>query len=177
MPQKEGFGLTQLFLCSKIDINIAIKKGLTFDGSGDILRSLEAHAMTPKAMRVSVNRIQDNKIYTTTVRLPSDLHDEVKSVLKEDAFGSFNELLVAAVENLLRVLREKAVDLQFARMADDENYQKVAINLYNLFENSAAEEHARAPGQSVPQVVNAWSEGLARAAVRSDPRPSIKARG
>jgi len=134
--------------------------------------------MTPKAQRENANPITDNKIHTTTVRIPSELHTEVRAVLDEGAFGSFNELLVAAVQNLLKVRRERAVDQQFARMAEDENYQKVAINLYNLFENSALEEHAREAGQSATQAAETlWSEDLDQAALLSAPRPSVKAGG
>src|SRR6266478_2375231 len=104
--------------------------------------------MTSKAQRENAKHITDSKIHTTTVRIPSALHKEVKAVVDGGAFGTFNELLVAAVQNLLKALREKVVDQQFACMAEDENYQKVAINLYNLFENSALEEHTRAAGQS-----------------------------
>jgi Arc/MetJ-type ribon-helix-helix transcriptional regulator len=132
--------------------------------------------MTSKAQRENANPITDSKIHTTTVRIPSELHNEVKTVLDGGAFGSFNELLVAAVQNLLKAHRERAVDQQFARMAEDENYQKVAINLYNLFENSALEEHARAAGQSAAEAAKTlWSEDLDRAALLSTPRPSVKA--
>ena len=133
--------------------------------------------MTSKAQRENAKPITDSKIHTTTVRIPSELHNEVKAVVDGGAFGTFNELLVAAVQNLLKALREKVVDQQFACMAEDENYQKAAINLYNLFENSAREEHARAAGQSVTQIENARSEDLNRIALLSNSQPSIKDRG
>ena len=76
--------------------------------------------MTPKAQREKVNPTIDSKIHTTTIRIPNELHHEVKIVLDEGAFGSLNELLVAAVQNLLKARRVKAVDQQFARMAEDE---------------------------------------------------------
>jgi Arc/MetJ-type ribon-helix-helix transcriptional regulator len=134
--------------------------------------------MAPKAQREKANHIIDSKIHTTTVRISNELHNEVKAVLDGGAFGSFNELLVAAVQNLLRARRERAVDQQFAQMAEDENYQKVALNLYNLFENSALEEHARTAGQSAAEVATAmWSEDLDPAGLLSTPRPSVKAGG
>ena len=134
--------------------------------------------MTPKAQREKSNPIIDSKIHMTTVRIPRELHNEVKAVLDEGAFGSFNELLVAAVQNFLKVLRDRAVDAQFARMAEDENYQKVALNLYNLFENSALEEHAKVVGRSAAEAARTlWSEDLERAALLSTPRPIVKAGG
>jgi hypothetical protein len=151
---------------------------LTSDVAIGILRLLEGHAMTPKAQRDKSNPIAYSKIHTTTVRIPSELLNEVKNVLRGDAFDSFNDLLVAAVRHFLKVLRERAVDEQFARMAEDENYQKVALNLYNLFENSALEEHARGAGQSAAQAAETlWSEDLDHAALLSAPRPSVKAGG
>jgi len=134
--------------------------------------------MTPKAPRENDNSITDTKIHTTTVRIPSELHTEVKAVVDAGVYDNVNQLLVAAVQELLKVLRERAVDQQFARMANDENYQKVAIDLYNLFENSALEEHGTEAGQSAAQAVETlWSEDLDQAALLSAPRPSVKAGG
>jgi Arc/MetJ-type ribon-helix-helix transcriptional regulator len=116
-------------------------------------------------------------MHTTTVRISNELHNEVKAVLDEGAFGSFNELLVTAVRNLLRARRERAVDQQFAQMGEDENYQKVALNLYNLFENSALEENVRTAAQSRAEVAVTWPENLDQTGLLSTPRPSVKAGG
>jgi Arc/MetJ-type ribon-helix-helix transcriptional regulator len=132
--------------------------------------------MKAKAQRENRNQIIDIKVHTTTVRIPTELHKEVKAVLEGGAFGNFNELLVAAVQDLLRVRRESAVDQQFAQMAEDENYQKVAINLYNLFENSAVEEHTKAAEQEAAQAAEAVPEEFNRAAF-STALPHLKARG
>jgi len=130
--------------------------------------------MAPKTQRERAKLITGKRTYTTTVRMPVELHDELKIVLDQGAFGSFNELLVSAVQNLLKALRERAVDQQFARMAEDENYQKVALNLYNLFENSALEEQATAV--RIGGAKKQWPEGLGQAALRSIP-PIIKVGG
>lgn len=134
--------------------------------------------MTTKAQRENRKQGAENKVHTTTVRIPTDLHNEVKAVLKGSTFGNFNELLVAAVKNQLKVLRESAVDRQFAQMAEDENYQKVAINLYNLFEENAVEERTKAAGRSAVQAAEALRvEEFNRAALFSNARPYVKAGG
>jgi len=105
--------------------------------------------------------------------MPNELHEEVKALLDSGAFSSFNELLVASLKDYLKVIREKALDEQFARMAKDENYQRVALDLYNLFENS--EQHARAARATVAE--GQWAENLNPEALLSTPRPTIKAGG
>jgi Arc/MetJ-type ribon-helix-helix transcriptional regulator len=134
---------------------------------------LEDYAMTPKAQRERTKSSVDSKIHTTTVRMPSELYEEVKALLDSGAFGSFNELLVASLKEYLKVIREKALDEQFARMAEDENYQRVALDLYNLFENS--EQHARAAKATAAE--GQWAENLNPVALLSTPRPTIKAGG
>lgn len=86
------------------------------------------------------------KIVQSTVRLPEPLYQQVKELLDKghlDA-GSFNEVMVSALRELVRVTQEKLLDAQFAGMATDEKYAEQCRVL--------AGEFARADWEALPGV-------------------------
>ena len=74
---------------------------------------------------------------TTTVRMPRDLYEQARTAAKKiGAASSLNDFLIEAVEEKLRQLKEQEIDLAFAEMGKDEDYQREAITLTQSFEKS-----------------------------------------
>ena len=77
------------------------------------------------------------QLQTTTVRLPRDLYEQARTAAKKTGTASsLNDFLIEAVEEKLRQLREQEIDLAFAAMGKDEDYQREAIALTRSFEKS-----------------------------------------
>jgi hypothetical protein len=78
---------------------------------------------------------------TTTVRLPRPVYDQAKCVVDKEKGGagttiSLNDLIVTAITAYLRMYKRRQIDLQFAGMAEDSDYQKEARLLAEEFEHS-----------------------------------------
>jgi hypothetical protein len=75
---------------------------------------------------------------TTTIRLPKGVYEQAKAVVKRGSAeaSSINDFLVEAVQEKLRLLREKEIDAAFAGMADDSEYRRSAVEMAQSFEKS-----------------------------------------
>ncbi|MGH2458434.1 MAG: CopG family ribbon-helix-helix protein [Chloroflexota bacterium] len=62
----------------------------------------------------------------TTVTLPSNLLDELDRAVKEGRSRSRNELIANAIRRELAAQKRSAIDAEFAKMADDEEYRTEA---------------------------------------------------
>lgn len=78
------------------------------------------------------------ELRTTTIRLPSRMYDQVKSVVehqKKETSGSLslNDFIVSAITAYLKMYERRKIDAAFADMAEDANYQEEAILLVEEF--------------------------------------------
>lgn len=72
----------------------------------------------------------------TTVTFPRAILERIDRVVTEGAAKNRNELLMMAVEKLLREIEERAIDAAFADMANDPDYQREALRLAAEFEGA-----------------------------------------
>lgn len=74
----------------------------------------------------------------TTVRLPRPLYDEAREFVNRDIVSAenVNEFFVAAICAYVKMIRRKQIDLNFARMAEDADYQKEAKLIAEEFSQS-----------------------------------------
>ena len=78
-----------------------------------------------------------SEFQTTTVRLPYDLYEQVRTAAKKTgAACSLNDFLIAAVAEKLRQMKEQEFDQAFAEMGKDAEYQRESIALARSFEKS-----------------------------------------
>jgi len=75
----------------------------------------------------------------TTLRLPRQLYERVKSHVEREQTGSVNDFIVNALAAYVRALERKAIDDAFSGMANDMQYQREALQLAEQFESSDAE--------------------------------------
>ena len=73
-----------------------------------------------------------------TVRVPRPLYDEAESFVERKIapVESFNDFFVAALLAYVKLLRRKQIDLQFACLAEDADYQKEARLIAEEFNQS-----------------------------------------
>lgn len=64
----------------------------------------------------------------TTVRLPRPLYEEARSFVQKEVSPAenINDFFVAAICAYVKLLRRKQIDSDFARMAEDADYQREA---------------------------------------------------
>jgi hypothetical protein len=74
----------------------------------------------------------------TTLRLPKRVYERAKQAVEAgDADAdSFNDFVVDAIKERLRILREKEIDAAIAEIANDAEYQTSAVLMAREFERS-----------------------------------------
>jgi hypothetical protein len=74
----------------------------------------------------------------TTVRVPKPLYDEAQECVQrsDSPASTFNDLIIAAMFTYLKLMKRKQIDAAFDRMAEDTNYQKVALLTAEEFSSS-----------------------------------------
>ncbi len=87
-----------------------------------------------------------NDTCTTTVRLPRQVYEQAKRVVDREKgtpgpVGSLNDLIVQAVSAYLKMYKRRQIDMAFAAMAKDAEYQKEA--------NLLAEDFAQADWEAL----------------------------
>ena len=82
----------------------------------------------------------------TTVTLPREVYDEVRSLIEENATPSqtVTAFFAAAIAAYVKLLKRKRIDAEFAAMAQDAAYQKQARLLTQEFGSSDWEAFAQA---------------------------------
>ncbi len=83
--------------------------------------------------------LAQNETRTTTVRLPRAVYDQAKLVVDEEkarSGASLNDLFVSAIKAYLKLYRRRQIDAEFAKMAEDTDYQKEATLISEEFEYS-----------------------------------------
>ena len=75
----------------------------------------------------------------TTLRLPKQLYERIKSHVQRDQTVSVNEFIVNALAAYVRAVERKAIDDAFLGMADDKQYQREALMISEQFAASDAE--------------------------------------
>jgi hypothetical protein len=75
---------------------------------------------------MSVATATEKKRVRTTVRMPSKLYDEARKFVDRDLVHAenINDFFVAAICAYVKLLHRKQIDADFAKMAEDADYQK-----------------------------------------------------
>jgi hypothetical protein len=86
----------------------------------------------PVATTISKKRVR------TTVRMPVKLYDEARKFVDRDLVQAenINDFFVAAICAYVKLLHRKQIDADFARMAEDTDYQKDIKLIDEEFGNS-----------------------------------------
>lgn len=89
-------------------------------------------------MEVVMPVAKKDRYSVTTVRLPKRLYERAKHAIKAGSTDaeSFNDFVVDAVRDRLKLLREQEIDAAIAKIADDPDYRESAIQMANEFERS-----------------------------------------
>jgi Arc/MetJ-type ribon-helix-helix transcriptional regulator len=82
-----------------------------------------------------------------TVDLPRELVERADTVVEQGAARSRNQLITQALEAYLHSLEEAEIDARFEAMAQDEPYQRLALELTQEFERSDWEALQLGEGQ------------------------------
>ncbi|MBM3941748.1 MAG: ribbon-helix-helix protein, CopG family [SAR202 cluster bacterium] len=72
----------------------------------------------------------------TTLTLPSQLLEAVDQVVREGKAKSRNQFVTTALRRELAALKRAAIDADFARMKDDQEYQEEALRICKEFATS-----------------------------------------
>jgi len=74
----------------------------------------------------------------TTLRLPRPVYDQAWSIMEQRLTGvtTFNELVIAALMAYIKLAKRKQIDLAFAGMAEDADYQREAQLIAEEFADS-----------------------------------------
>ena len=67
------------------------------------------------------------------VALPSQILAESERAVKNGSFGSINELIIKALKRELAAQKRAEIDAELAKMAEDIEYQKEALQLESEF--------------------------------------------
>jgi hypothetical protein len=91
---------------------------------------------------------KDHRIQTT-IRLPPSVYKRAKSLIEEPGseIGTFNDLVVEALQAFVRSARRRKIDDAFAMMSADAGYQQEARRIAEEFEQSDWEALAPAGKQ------------------------------
>ena len=80
---------------------------------------------------------QVKKYQNTTIRMPTELYEQARRVVRtRQDVSSINELVVEAVKKRLQELSEAEIDAAFAGMATDPDYQRGAVTMAQEFAHS-----------------------------------------
>ena len=82
-----------------------------------------------------------------TVDLPGELVKWADAAVEQGAARSRNQLITQAIEAYLHSLEEAAIDARFKAMADDEAYQKLALQMTQELQHSDWEALQLGEGQ------------------------------
>lgn len=87
---------------------------------------------------MSVATTSSKKRVRTTVRMPVKLYDEARKFVDHDLVQAenINDFFVAAICAYVKLLNRKRVDAEFAKMAEDADYQKEAKLIAEEFSTS-----------------------------------------
>ena len=78
-----------------------------------------------------------SELQTTTVRLPRNLYEQARTAVRRGGVAtSLNDVLIEAVEQKLRQIKEEEIDQAFSEMGRDQEYQEEALALARSFEKS-----------------------------------------
>ncbi len=93
-----------------------------------------------------VSRQSKRRSHSTTIRIPERLYREATAALRQGSTeaGSFNELVIEALEIRLRQLRRERIDAAFEGMSGDESYHRLAREIADEFAFSDYEALLRA---------------------------------
>jgi len=74
----------------------------------------------------------------TTVRIPKNVYEGAKHAIDAGytEADSFNDFVVDAIRERLRILREQEIDAAIAEISNDADYQRDAIRMAREFERS-----------------------------------------
>ena len=75
----------------------------------------------------------------TTISLPDNLVREIDRLIKIGNIKSRNQLIVEALRDKVKQLKDADIDAQFALMADDSDYVEETLNIESEFANADAE--------------------------------------
>jgi hypothetical protein len=83
---------------------------------------------------------RDGRKVQKTLRLPSSLYRQVKTLVKEEnKADSINDFIIAALTAYIKAMHRKIIDDAFCRMAEDADYQKEMLLISEEFAESDAE--------------------------------------
>lgn len=80
--------------------------------------------------------IKAHETVRTTVNLPADLIHRSQQFIDAGTIPSRNALIVAALEHFLQHLERRAIDAQFAALANDSEYASLALEFDAEFAES-----------------------------------------
>jgi hypothetical protein len=118
-----------------------LKIQLCVDGRiiADIFEATSSGSTSLK-LREDVMPLQAKKdrYCATTVRLPKRVYECAKHAIDtgHTEAESFNDFVVDAVKERLRILREQEIDAAIAEIANDADYQHSAVQMTREFERS-----------------------------------------
>lgn len=81
---------------------------------------------------------KNNQLYATTLRLPKRVYERAKQAVNSGnaEADSFNDFVVNAIRDRLRILHEQEIDAAIAEIANDAEYQESAVTMAREFERS-----------------------------------------
>lgn len=85
---------------------------------------------------MSVGASSTGRKVRTTVRLPRPLYDEARKFVDKSPAENINDFFVTAICAYVKLLRRKQIDAEFAKMAEDVNYQTEARLIDEEFSQS-----------------------------------------
>ena len=75
----------------------------------------------------------------TTISLPDNLVREIDLLIEVGDIKSRNQLIVEALQDKVKQLKDADIDAQFALMRDDSDYIEKTLNIESEFANADAE--------------------------------------
>jgi hypothetical protein len=85
--------------------------------------------------------VASREVRATTVRIPRSVYDQAKYLVESERHStsaslSLNDFFVTAIQAYVKLYKRRQIDLAFAGMAEDADYQKQASLLAEEFEMS-----------------------------------------
>lgn len=75
----------------------------------------------------------------TTITIPNDLVAKVDLLIAQEDIPSRNQFIIEALELKVREIENLTIDLEFASMANDQEYQAETLQLEQEFVHADAE--------------------------------------
>lgn len=75
----------------------------------------------------------------TTITIPNDLAAKVDLLIAQESIASRNQFILEALELKVREIENLTIDLEFASMANDQEYQEETLQLEQEFIHTDAE--------------------------------------